>query len=310
MVKRSIGRICRVSLVALLAGILSYWCLVPRAYADDDAYRVELLMFKRKVDPDSLKEKMASKPVPTLPSNGLNLWVDTGNGQHQSDLPLIDPSQLSLYHASQRMENSGRYKVLMLAGWIDRFPPGYQSKPLIIKMGDPVNGYYPTQGYITINRMRYLHVTANITSLRFVQPQLEPVQPGATSAPTPSTTADDEMPLLGPEDQASGQNDQRVPQVITWLRETRRMRSMELHYLDSPTVGLLVYFVPVKASDLPQPLPPTSVTSGPAASATSAPSASPTSAATPSDSAVVTSAPTPTEPTTQETSSSAPSSNQ
>jgi len=260
--------------MALLAGLVAYWSILPRAWAEDDVYRAEFLLFERKVDPDSLIEKMANKAVPSLPTDGVNLRTDTGEAQHQSDLSLIDPKQLELYHAARRLERSGRYKVLMLAGWVDRFPPGYQSKPLLIRIGDPVADHYPTEGYIQIDRQRYLHVTANLTSLRFVQPQLEPLMTSQpTSSPLPQSLTDDEMPLLAP---AARNNDQRVPQVITWMRETRRMRSKELHYLDSPTLGLLVYFEPVEASELPETLPPTS-TSAPLASPapTSAPAVSP-----------------------------------
>ncbi|MEO9588720.1 MAG: CsiV family protein, partial [Marinobacter sp.] len=31
-------------------------------------------------------------------------------------------------------------------------------------------------------------------------------------------------------------------ELITWIRETRRMRSEEVHFLDSPTIGVLVFF--------------------------------------------------------------------
>ncbi|MEH6562213.1 MAG: CsiV family protein, partial [Marinobacter sp.] len=31
-------------------------------------------------------------------------------------------------------------------------------------------------------------------------------------------------------------------ELQTWIRETRRMRSEEIHFLDSPTIGVLVFF--------------------------------------------------------------------
>ena len=34
-------------------------------------------------------------------------------------------------------------------------------------------------------------------------------------------------------------------ELVTWIRETRRMRSEEIHFLDSPTIGVLVYFRPL-----------------------------------------------------------------
>jgi hypothetical protein len=34
-------------------------------------------------------------------------------------------------------------------------------------------------------------------------------------------------------------------ELITWIRETRRMRSKEVHFVDSPTIGVLIYFRPL-----------------------------------------------------------------
>lgn len=42
----------------------------------------------------------------------------------------------------------------------------------------------------------------------------------------------------------------RTPlELVTWIRETRRMRSEEIHLLDSPTIGVLVFFKRVGAED-------------------------------------------------------------
>ncbi|MCL1488093.1 MAG: peptidoglycan binding protein CsiV [Marinobacter sp.] len=39
---------------------------------------------------------------------------------------------------------------------------------------------------------------------------------------------------------------QSEPQLLTWIRETRRMRSSEIHFLDSPTIGVLIYFAKIE----------------------------------------------------------------
>lgn len=213
--------------------------------ADSDRYRAEILLFERLVDPNTLNEQMADKPVPTLPTtDAKNLWVEGPDGQVQSDLTLIDAKDLYLEKAAERLTRSGHYKVLMLTGWDDAFPPGYQSPPLLIRIGEQADGHSATEGYLQISRQRYLHVTANLASLKFVEPTLAPEQPDSQTSGVMPDTASDTLPVVAPLADQSG--DQRVPQVITWLRENRRMRSQELHYLDSPTLGLLIYFEPLK----------------------------------------------------------------
>ena len=38
-------------------------------------------------------------------------------------------------------------------------------------------------------------------------------------------------------------------ELLTWIRENRRMRSEEIHFLDSPTIGVLVFFKKIEASE-------------------------------------------------------------
>ncbi|WP_158227192.1 CsiV family protein [Mangrovitalea sediminis] len=234
--------------LALSSGLFS----LSAHAAGSDRYRAEILLFERLVDPNALTEQMADKPVPTLPTtDAKNLWIEGPDGQVQTDLQLVDAKDLYLQKAAERLTRSGNYKVLMLTGWDDAFPPGYQSPPLLIRIGEQADGHSATEGYIQISRQRYLHVTANLTSLKFIEPSLAPPLPDSLTSGMQSDSAS--VPVVAPLTDQSA--DQRVPQVITWLRENRRMRSQELHYLDSPTLGLLIYFEPLKddaSSDTPQ----------------------------------------------------------
>ena len=38
-------------------------------------------------------------------------------------------------------------------------------------------------------------------------------------------------------------------ELITWIQETRRMRSEEVHFLDSPTLGVLIFFKKIEPED-------------------------------------------------------------
>lgn len=93
------------------------------------------------------------------------------------------------------------------AGWYQSFPPNYNGEAMQVAVGDWLAeaGHRDIEGQITINRQRYLHVDVELNHWR------------------PSTTAEG-------------------AELITWIRENRRMRSEEVHYLDSPTIGVLVFF--------------------------------------------------------------------
>jgi hypothetical protein len=38
-------------------------------------------------------------------------------------------------------------------------------------------------------------------------------------------------------------------ELLTWIRENRRMRSEEVHFLDSPTLGVLIFFKKIEPED-------------------------------------------------------------
>ena len=38
-------------------------------------------------------------------------------------------------------------------------------------------------------------------------------------------------------------------ELLTWIRETRRMRSEEVHFLDAPTLGVLIFFKKIEPED-------------------------------------------------------------
>ena len=234
------------SMVLLLSAlnVLTAQAADSPANGDSDRYRAEIVLFERNVNPASLVERMSNEPLPTLPDDARTLWVDTPDGSPYTDMDLIDGNKLFLASAAARLRSHG-YKVLLTTGWNGSFPPGYQSKPLIVKLGEQVQGYSKVEGYIQISRQRYLHVTANLTELQFVQAQLAPVGAGPNQPPAQAEQSSS-TPVLFPEPMDSPPT-QQVPQVLTWLKETRRMRSQEIHYLDSPTLGLLVYFQPLSS---------------------------------------------------------------
>lgn len=228
------------------------------AQAQDNLYRAELVLFER-LDPSSaIAEEMQTRHPESNPEVQKQLWVVGPNGQGSSDLSLIPRRELYLNSAAARLENSGRYRVLMAAGWVQSFPPDYQGEPMRVALGDVLenSGEREVQGYIDIDRIRYLHVTAHLNHWEAAsdEPQQENSLAPQASGPEADSSGTDTAnnPYMSSRSEG-GEFGTPTPestttpnkQLLTWLHETRRMRSEEIHYLDSPSLGLLVYFKPI-----------------------------------------------------------------
>jgi hypothetical protein len=243
----------------------------------EDYYRAELLIIKRKVDPQNVNEKMGIHTLNLTPEQEHKLLVIGPEGSKTSTLDLIPDDQLHLSSAAQRLTRSGRFKVLALTGWYQAFPPDYAGNTMQVALGDWLEdaGHREVEGTITIDRQRYLHV--NVTLNHWYSPEsghefLAGPLPMATidqaasgDSPEPDTTrqpaevireTDRQQAAASVAGERSGPPALRTDpalkpaaELLTWIRETRRMRSKEVHYLDSPTIGVLVYFSPIEPRD-------------------------------------------------------------
>ncbi|HET8848935.1 MAG TPA: CsiV family protein [Marinobacter sp.] len=181
----------------------------------DDYYRAEIVILERLVDPDTITEQMAGKTIEPLEPAKLRMWVEDANGNVSTDLRLVPTGELHLSSAIDRLERSGKYRVLASAGWYEAFPPDYQGEPLQVETGEwlPAARQHSVEGRITIDRQRFLHVDVQLNHWQVDEVAMPPA------------------PL----------------ELITWIRETRRMRSEEIHFIDSPTIGVLVFFKKIEA---------------------------------------------------------------
>lgn len=241
----------------------------PALAQDSNAYRAEIVLLERKVDSGSIEEQMASRH-PEVGDAEMRLWVVGQDGQRRSDLKLVPTSELSLNNAAQRLEQSGRYRVLASAGWYESFPPDYKGEPLRIEVGDWLEeaGHREIEGNIRIERLRFLHVSAELNHWQPATDELAQRQPDqaneepAVDGTGPDTTGPGNNPRAGGTIAADAMNgsdmegaiseevalaanmmpQQARKELVTWIRETRRMRSEEIHFMDSPTLGVLIFF--------------------------------------------------------------------
>lgn len=217
----------------------------------DDYYRAEFVIMERIDNAESVTEQMANHGVQPTPETPDVLWAVSKNGTPNSTLKLVPANELYLNGAAQRLTHSGHYKVLMRAGWYEAFPPNYKGKPLRVKVGDWLEGANTreVEGTITIDRERYLHVNVHLNHWKLADKQPTTSTP---EAPVEHAESDSEPDSIA--DMATGMGTAKAApaatapiELLTWIRETRRMRSEEIHFLDSPTIGVLVFFRKIEA---------------------------------------------------------------
>lgn len=230
---------------------------IPESY-----YRAELVILERIVEPGAINEQMTDREVATTPETEEILRAVSRDGTAETTLELAPTSELHLNSAAQRLERSGRYRVLVAAGWYEAFPPDYKGQPLRVAVGDWLDGAdtREIEGTITIDRQRYLHVDVHLNHWQLGEAEApaemmaeEPAQ-GEAVAPVPETapaaTSDQgEDASMATDSELQPLKTAAPLELLTWIRETRRMRSEEIHFLDSPTVGVLVFFKRIEASE-------------------------------------------------------------
>ncbi len=141
-------------------------------------------------------------------------------------------ASLLLAQQDNRLQRSSAYRVLFHRAWIQPVPDRDQSQPMLIQAGEQVGPVRRIEGVLGVTLGHYLHLNA----LLWYAP--DPA-PGRDSAPLangsfPDRRAADEF-----------DTNQTDPGYME-LREQRRMRSGELHYLDHPKFGVLARIDPVQ----------------------------------------------------------------
>ncbi|PAU81338.1 hypothetical protein CK501_07280 [Halovibrio salipaludis] len=226
-------------------------CTTAMPAAGAELYRVELLLFERLLgEPEQLPDPHTAV---SLPERGVPLWVDSQwmpeprsavDADTESDAPVervpeilaLPREELRLNNIARALENDSGYRLLAFTGWQNPFPDGYRTAPLVVDLAADEAGKQRIQGSLQIERRRYLHVRASLHDTRLNEPALD-----VTPIPRFPVASGLILPLpryLAPESPA-------FRETATRLTENRRMRSEEVHYLDAPTFGLVVYFHPI-----------------------------------------------------------------
>lgn len=145
----------------------------------------------------------------------------------------------------KRLKRSKAYRVLFEGSWKQSLDKN-DSLPIHVQGGNRYNEMSELDGYLRLSVNRYLHITTNLQLTLFDTPPKKkaildnPMQSIDFRQPDWAAKPAWNPALFMPE---------FIPMENIIFKQSRRMRSKELHYLDNPRLGLLIYITPLKAPD-------------------------------------------------------------
>jgi len=222
--------------------------------------------------------ELKSAATPTPAEAGIENAQEAGEfttptpstSQQQSEaFVLLGNSDKKLTRYANALKKDSRYRILFHEGW-RQFISGQKKAPaILISGGSPYGNHYELEGSITLSVAQYLQVQTNLWLSQFEinygqapgdWPQL-PQMPnkvranilanynnsmGDQLAPQDPTAFDQwSLPTaLGSEDLLSSLSEPYLIKRIATLKQDRRMRSSELHYIDHPLFGIVMQITP------------------------------------------------------------------
>ncbi|MBI3561366.1 MAG: hypothetical protein HY080_06580 [Gammaproteobacteria bacterium] len=200
-------------------------------------YQIELVVFENLDLSNRQSEIWPTQLNFTLPSNMVELG--SGNDLKFGFRPVAGTK---LTQEIKNLEASNNYRILLHSSW--RQPgldaqaalPVHLSATIVVPSNDPAIPGSPVvetqkvlDGYIKIILAKYLHADVDL------------IYHDVSNTPSP-TPLPPVLPAASPSLKLSETN---LPPIFE-LKQSRKMRSKELHYLDSPVLGMLIYIIPLQ----------------------------------------------------------------
>ncbi|WP_404418375.1 CsiV family protein [Marinospirillum sp.] len=214
-------------------------------------YIIELLVFTQTPGPGATELPGEPKVFKPLESAAYMLgpspyWAHLSQGP----LQIYQPRELQLTDHARALERSDDYRLLFHDAWQMPVVAEDRSLPLLLEAGDYYGGQPELIGQLQLSVARYLHLETDLYLHSF-----EPLETTHRSAALTrflnqnrsSLGTSPQLPALT--DQAAADQDGEVSRIINQeyqikesaqMRQRRRMRSGELHFIDSPYLGILV----------------------------------------------------------------------
>lgn len=176
---------------------------------------------------------------------------------------ILPEKEFEMTNEANDLKKDGRYRILFHHAWRQPVTNRDNAPAVLVYGGTQYGNHHELEGSITVSVSRYLHVHTNLWHSTFKPnygqkfddwPEL-PLKPSLENEPASLSGFSDQQ--FDQWDTLDGratkyetilQSPYVVEQIVT-LRQARKMRSGEMHYIDHPNLGLLVKIIPYKPSE-------------------------------------------------------------
>jgi len=197
--------------------------------------------------PSNSRQLIATdSPTPTLPTvlqqqAQLSPTVNPPHQRAPQAFKLLPRQQRELANAARRINRQADFRPLFHGVWRQQLESRDRAQSLVINGGDRFGSHFELEGTVTVAVDRYLHVETDLWLSIFSNSGGLKTFPRHRLPPRPPS-------IDGQSDEAATV-DARLDQHYTIediavMRQKRRMRSGELHYIDHPSMALLVQITP------------------------------------------------------------------
>lgn len=256
-------------LIPLLSLLTAFTAAPARANIDDKTpwYEVSLVIFKNKNAPTGNEQWLPPSELEVaLPENAIDL-DQLQNGADKTQFKPVEPTDKEFKEVLHSLRLSSGYEVMTSKTWIQPALDTKKAMPVLIHAGQEYEGLFELTGSVTLVVSRYLHLQTDLWLSEYTQ-KVQVIDdwwnsdapanntfnttsndtnmtmpPGAAVAPSPDgngTQQEEAFEAVKFNEPSPLSNDRFEATQTVELKQSRRMRSGELHYLDNPLFGVVV----------------------------------------------------------------------
>lgn len=250
----------KISFILSTGFILSLLSSFSYAQNEGRWYNVEILIFKR-LDQNRQSQELWRSDI-SLNYPNFYEYLKTPKTQAKSHLSALNNESYVLRRYRDALKRNENFRILKHIAWSQQMALEKKSPAIIISGGENIGNHKELEGYVKIHIARFLHVTSNLwltdTSANNVESNAQwpalPAKPSRTKAGIlksknikGSQEVQNEKNTGTLADIERGFNTNYTsPYPIITLQNKRRMRSNELHYVDHPAMGIMIFITPIE----------------------------------------------------------------
>jgi len=254
MIKETLSRLT-------LAALLWFSATTPLHAEEKETsppwYQIELILFAHNAPAATLNELFPVDPGLPAINRALPLTSAKALSFDEDDLQpyrLLLPEQLQLGSEWRRINRSSSFTPLLHIGWQQPVVAVDEAQAVRI-ISPPELAGHRVIGTLQVSLARYLHIDSDLLYIQGGAPAEELFE--AVDELAFEDGAADEMAMTNESFTTETEKSDRFISAtdITAtgeryrMRQKRRLRSRELHYLDHPRFGLMVQIVPVEVEE-------------------------------------------------------------